>query len=426
MIVITRLDAILKENSYVRVNGNVAADGTATQPGDALRSAFRRLNKLGYKLEDPRNLSEKHIRALCKDWLVADRTPKTMGVYLSTLRIFSEWIGKPGLVKDLPYYLPDMPKKDLRTKTAVKSSKSWDGNGVDICQKIIEADALDWRFGLMIRIQVAFGFRRHEVVCLKPWKILQEDRLAAQVTKGSRPRDIFIQTDVQRDLVELVKSKIKGKTEAVGWKERRDGRPSKGNAKVASYEYSLGRYDRLMAKLGITKAMANCTGHGLRAQYAENAALIRNLIPPTLGGTAGQMPRDESEVVRLELSESLGHSRISITNPYIGSFGRNYTPDEPDRAMKVINAGMAAITVPSLTAIPPNRMVDCMKLLNDLIAAGIYGADVRKVAFLWERHSRRHATEWLKPSDESNLAALEVAAMWVLALKDPDVAPPTQ
>jgi integrase len=424
MNVIKLLNGILNDNAYVRVNGKVAADGTATQRGNALRTAFRRLNKLGYKLEDPRNISEKHIKALCKDWLARGRTPPTMRVYLSALRIFAEWIGKVGLVKELYYYLPDVPKKDLRTKIAAEHSKSWDANGVDICQKILEADALDWRFGLIVRIQVAFGLRRHEVLCLQIWKIHQNDRLAAKVTKGGRPRDIFIETDVQRDLVELVKSKIKGKTEAVGWKERLDGRSPKGNAAAASLKYSTGRYNRLMRKLGITKEMENCTGHGLRAQYAENAALIRNLIPPTLGGTAGQMPRDDSDAARLEVSEYLGHSRLSITNPYFGSFGRDYTPDAPDRAMKVISACMEAITVPPDATIPDDRMLDCMKLSNELIAIKVYG-DPRKIQVLWKKISARFATDWLKPIEGSNLAALEVAARSILGLDEPDVPPQT-
>jgi integrase len=415
MKIIKLVDAILDAHAYERVDGNVAADGTATQRGNAVRSAFRLLNAKGYKLEDPRNLSEKHIKVLCQAWKENGLTPKSMNVYLSSLRIFSTWIGKAGLVKDLPYYLPDVPKKELRAKTIATDSKSWAATGVDVCQKIMDADALDWRFGLMVRLQVAFGLRRIEVLRLQIWKVHHGDKLAVKYTKGGRPRDIYIDTDEQRNVVALVKSKIKGKDEHLGWKERKDGKPFERSVKDASLKYSQGLYNRYMAKLGITKEMSKCTGHGLRAQFAENAALLKNLIPATLGGTGGQMPRGDIEVTRLQVSESLGHSRLSVTGAYFGSFGRDTTPDAPDRAAKVITAGLDMIDITSMGKIPAERLTDCMKLSNDLIQAHIYGADVRKIEALWRAHSRRHATEWVEPSEASNLAALEVAARFIIS-----------
>jgi hypothetical protein len=217
-------------------------------------------------------------------------------------------------------------------------------------------------------------------------------------------------------VIAFVKSKIKGKAEYIGWSERQDGKSLKGDIQKASLKYSIGRYNRLMAKLGITKEMEACTGHGLRAQYAENAALIRNMVPATLGGTGGQMSRGDSDVARLQISESLGHSRLSVTSAYLGSFGRDYEPDTPDRVVKLIGAGMEAITIGPETKIPSERVIDCMRLSNDLIAAGVYGTDARKIHVLWERHSGRHAAAWLKPSDGSNIAALEVAARFIVNL----------
>lgn len=417
-LLVTKTKAILAEHAGTRVNGRVAADRTAAARGESILGSMRQLYALGYKLDDPRNIGDRHIKALCTEWHKQGLKAKTIQVYLSNLRIFGGWVGKKGMVKSAVHYLPDVPKEELRVTTTAKVSKSWAEAGINVAEKIELATQLDWRFGLMVMAQLSYGLRRMEVLQMKPWKCDRGDKFAVYKTKGGRPRDIYIDTDAQREVLDFIKSKLK-KNEFLGWQERENGR-------AATLAYSERRYNHLMARLGITREHANVTGHGLRAQYAENAALVKSLIPPTLGGTAGQMPRDESEVVRLGLSESLGHSRISITNPYIGSFGRDYTPDEPDRAMKVINAGMAAITVPALAAIPSDRMLDCMKLSNDLIAAGIYGADVRKVAVLWERHSRRHATEWLKPSEGSNLAALEVAAMSILEMNDPGAAAATE
>jgi integrase len=423
MQAIELLDKILARHQHTRVNGRVASERTATAAKEALRAAFRLLYKLGYRLSDPTNISEKHIKALCDEWLTRNRKPKTIQGYLSHLRIYCGWIGKSGLVKDVYYYLPNVPKSELRAKTVAEESKSWVEHGIDVKQKVSEADALDWRFGLMLRAQIAFGLRRNEALQMKPWKVDRGDKFAAYETKGGRPRDIHIDTTEQRLVLDLIKSKIKGKNETLGWTERQERRSVGGGSARATLEYSEGRYSRLMAKLGITKEISACTGHGLRAQFAENSALLRGLIPPTLGGTGGQMAKEDIALVRLQVSEELGHSRVSVTGAYYGSFGRNNAPDTPDRAVKVITAAMDTIEVGPTAVIPADRIVDCMKLSNELIAARIYGADVRKLQVLWERHSLRHATDWLKPSDGCNLAALEVAARSVIGAKSPGSEP---
>jgi site-specific recombinase XerD len=412
MQVITVLNKILNAHAGKRVNGRVASHRTTTAAGEALRANFSRLHELGYRLEDPRNIGERHITALCRDWHARELSPKTMQGYLSQLRIFCGWIGKRGLVKDVHYYLPEVPKNKLRVETTTKKSKSWAENGVDVVEKAREAADLDKRFYLQILLQVSFGLRRMEVLQMVPWKVDQGDKFAVYETKGGRPRDIYIETDVQRALLDYVKTQVK-KKEFMGWVERVDGKPFQGNYREASLAYSENRYDYLMRKLGITKAMTACTGHGLRAQFAENAALLKDLIPPTLGGTPGQMDREDMNVIRAQVSESLGHSRISVTGAYYGSFGREGALDAPSRAKDIISACMHNIDVEPMATIDHARMSQCIQLQAELYGIGIYD-DLRKVEVLWMHHSRRHATEWLAPSSSSNLAALEAAATSIM------------
>lgn len=411
----TKLNAILEENAHIRVNGNRSSRRTATAAGEAARTFFNRLNEMGYRLLDPTNLGHRHIEALCKDWHARQLSPKTMQGYLSQLRIFCGWIGKPGLVKDIGTYLPSVPADELRVKAVAEKSKSWAEAGIDVIAKVKEAEGYDWRFGLMLLVQVAFGLRRMEAIQMEPWKVDEGDRFSAYETKGGRPRMIYIDTPVQRQVLDLVKSKIKRRGDTLGWMERMDGKPfKKKGAKVrslheASLEYSEGRYKHFMRKLGITKAVSQCTGHGLRSQFAENAALLKDIIPPTLGGTAGQMAREDLNVGRMQVSESLGHSRLSVTNAYLGSFGREGLPDEPGRAKIVIETCLRDISIDQLHAIPAERIDQCLRLAGELVSLGIYD-DPRKVQLLWENHSRRFATEWLPPSPDMNLAALEAAA----------------
>lgn len=408
------LDAYLDEHAGTRVNGSVASIETATRHREALRAAGRRLYALGYKLTDFSNLGERHVKALCDDWHARKLAPKTMAGYLSHLKIFSERIGKKGLVKDVYYYLPAVPKADLRVGTTAKSSKSWHEAGIDVPAKIMEAYGLDERFGVMLSMQVAFGLRRKEVLMLKPWVVDKGDWLALTETKNGRHRNVFIDVPEQRWAIDQAKAITKGKNDTLGWKERQDGKVMKGKvASQASYVYSKNHYNYLMQKLGITKEVADCTGHGLRAQFAENSALLRGLVPPTLGGTCGQMDVGDRDVIRLQLSETLGHSRLSVTGAYWGSFGRNQTPDAADTVRNQIEAGLNIIQPDELKPISRERNIDCACLSAELTTIGVF-ADPRKIQCLWENHSRRNAVEWVSLSQKSNLAALTAAAISIM------------
>jgi len=405
MEIIALLNIILAAHAHTRVNGKVASERTAQAAGETLRAIFRLLVKLGYRLEDPRNINEKHIKVLCAEWYRLKRSPKTIQGNLSQLRTFCSWIGKKGLVKDVYYYLPHVPKGDLRVRTVAEKSKSWAEVGIDVAAKAAEATSLDWRFGLMIMAQVAFGLRRMEVLQMQPWKNDKGNKFAAYATKGGRPRDIDIDTAVQRSVLDLIKSKI-GKKDYLGWQTKADG-------SAGSLKYSKRRYNYLMEKLGINKVMAEVTGHGLRAQFAENAALLRDLIPPTLGGTSGQMTREDLDLTRLQVSEQLGHSRISITGAYYGSFGRETKLESPARVKEVIESCFAVIGSDRIHPIASDRLTECIYLNAELTAIHVYD-DPRKAQVLWENHSRRHGVEWLSPTSGSNLAALEAAAICFL------------
>lgn len=399
---VDELNTILAQHAGKRTNGKQASDRTITAITEGLRSNFRLLrNTLGYKVQDPRNIGETHIKALCQKWHAEGLAPKTMQGYLSHFRIFCGWIGKKGMVKAIGYYLPDVPAADLRVRTIAKKSKSWAESGIDVREKVKEAMGLDWRFGLMILTQVSFGFRRIEVIQFQPWKNHEGDKIHIRKTKGGRPRDIYIETDAQREILEFIKSQLKA-SEALGWTHRTDG-------SKASLKYSEGRYERLMAKIEITKEISFVTGHGLRAQFAENAALLRDFIPATLGGLAGQKPPHDIQVIGLGVSESLGHSRPSITSAYWGSTGRVSPPDGATGTAAVITACFKVITPDQLKSVSHERVATCSQLTAELMLIGVYD-DPRKIQLLWEEHSGRHAVDWLAPEADTNIAALEVAA----------------
>ena len=180
------LTTILSENALKRTNGRTASDRTTTAYGEVLKMCFDQLHELGYRLQNPRNLSEAHVEALCRHWYGKGKQVSTIQEYLSKLRVFAGWIGKDGMVKSLPKYLPHVDREKLKVSKVARESKAWSEKGVDIIQKIQEADALDWKFGLMIRMMLAFGLRRKEVAHTRPWKADHGDKLVIYPRCASR------------------------------------------------------------------------------------------------------------------------------------------------------------------------------------------------------------------------------------------------
>lgn len=312
------LQTIVDRHAGIRVNGKVASHRTRELTASVLFAAFGTLAGLGFKIQNPRNLGGRHIEALVHHWHRQGRAVATMQNELSVLRKFSTWIGKKEIVRGLQDYLPEVPKAELQRKTGQMASKSWTGNGINIDKKITQADARNERFGLMLRLAVAFGLRRKEVLMLKPWKCDHGTYLAVYANagpKGGRARIVPITNSYQREVLDYVKARMP-KGDAMGWKSTRLGKP-------ATLEYNLKEYVRRMEEIGITRAAAGVSGHGLRAEFAENAAMTspeKPFVPPTLGGTAQQMAAADLDHAQSQVSEMLGHSRPGVTSSYYGRF----------------------------------------------------------------------------------------------------------
>lgn len=308
-------DMVIAQHAAVRVNGKVASLRTQDYSREVLRETCRRLHGLGFYLPDVNGITRKHLDAVVRSWHEQGMSPKTMQNQLSRLRIFAGWIKKAWVVSadGVPGHLPDVPASDLKVKTYTENSRSWTGNGVDMVKIIKAAKLEDQRLGMMLLLGVSFGLRKKEMLRIKLWKADagHELRIDGSVAKNGRFRAIPIDVNepygkFQRWCLDEAK-KVCKKLETLGW-------PG------LSFKQAENRYYHYLKKLQITKVDMGICGHGLRAEFAENMALINGLVPPSLGGSINQMGVAERKEITNGVSNLLGHDKEHTIGAYFSTF----------------------------------------------------------------------------------------------------------
>lgn len=290
----------------LRVHGRVSATEarrisyeTAAKRGDVLFSAFRELRDLGYKLDSVRSLKPKHVEALVRRWREQGQATATIHNKLSILRTFSEWIGKPGIVRPTECYGIEPRRSGLQ-------DRSWSAKGVNAEAKIAQVSVKDPHVGIQLELQRAFGLRMAEAAQLRPHLADKGTYLAIHYgTKGGRDRVVPIETPEQRALLERAKAMTCDRMgslipEQYGWKEWRD------------------HYYYVVRACGISRD-EGITSHGLRHEYLQEVyAQQSGQALPVKGGAAAAIPRDLERAARQEVAERAGHSRPEIARHYVG------------------------------------------------------------------------------------------------------------
>lgn len=393
-----RLDEIAAQHGSKRRDGGVAGDRTQEMTRQVLTTAFNVLHDKGYRIHEPENLGDRHLKVLVRTWYETPTAPVTMRNYLSCMKRVYDRMGKRGLIRNLEYYLPDVHPAQLKRKTIARKSKSWTEAGIDVLAKIAQADALDERFGMMLRAMLAFGLRRKEVLKCKPWKAAEDNdrvwRIYPGEAKGGRPRIIVIETPAQKEILNFLRSKLK-KGETICWSVTPRG-------ERATAKWALNRYNDLMKLIGITMDQEGATGHGLRAQYAENAALIAGLIPPTLSGDGKEFGKDEIDRKRAMVSENLGHSRIGVTGTYYGSFSKLEKIDQ-EAIRESIKGLLADIEAKGRLEPLCDELKDDCKTVMGAFSEYDIPVSLSQIQTIWRMYSQRHGVEWVKPTDEGEI-----------------------
>lgn len=319
---------LAKYNHLHATKDKTVSNATMTERGNFLFHFFRRLRaETRFKHIDPRNLGSRHVMAMLGLWTNVDnKTPGTIHVYLSYLRVFCDWIGKPGMVHPAHKYLGATSRHAHRSQVAT-TDHSWEAQGVDVPATIAKVTSLDPWVGLQLELCWHFGLRAKEAMFFRPHEALRDRENARNAdtaefpeashfvrvrrgTKGGRDRDVPILTDTQRELLARCQSAV----------------PMGGfvGQQQHSPPQARNRFYWILRKAGITKRELGVIAHGLRHGYANDLYETKSgALSPVRGADAKPERHDDA---RLAVARALGHGRARVTEYYIGSIQQNRPP----------------------------------------------------------------------------------------------------
>ncbi|HQU79865.1 MAG TPA: integrase domain-containing protein [Azonexus sp.] len=292
---------------------------TRQERADFLRRFFRDLKAKAHfaTMPDPRNLGDRHVRAMLKVWQQEKLAPATIQTYLSFLRGLARWLGKPGFIRK-PAHYGLTPAEYRRHGNAIRD-KSWTAAGIDIDALFEQVNAYDRYVGSSLHLIRAFGLRRKESVMLRPHLCVvpfeatglpPAERQAEHYVrikegaKGGRLRFVPLDNAQRIAALALAQAVVQGE-------DGHMGNPRHG------LKHNLRRFDYVMAKFGITAEGLGATAHGLRHEamidhYTEKAGMV----PPVRGGS--DVPPEVDAAARLSAAHLAGHNRVRASGAYLG------------------------------------------------------------------------------------------------------------
>lgn len=293
----------------------IVSDETQQKRKQQLMQCFTELRGLGYRIEDVTNLRETHVRALVKHWEETGKSASTIQNRLTTLRVFSSWIGKHGMVREAEHYASS--RESVRRQSSARYDKSWSARAIDAMSLIEHVCAEDPYVGIQLKLALAFGLRRKEAVMFKPFRnhVGQAVLLDAQSgTKGGKARVIPITDEMQLAILNEAKHIAK-------YAEGHVGDPNR------SLQQNLRRFYLITGKFGITRKDLGVTAHGLRHQFLNDyyeritgrpspvrADLLQHPTGPAIAPLDGI-----DKLAQIQTSAVAGHVRPQIVTAYTGS-----------------------------------------------------------------------------------------------------------
>ncbi len=271
-----------------------------------IKGFFSDLWHLKYKLESVHNLKEKHLIAVFNFLEEQSQSPSTIQNKISIMRVFCEWIGKNGMVRDSTLYVKD--KTSVRRSMVVKEDKSWDGKGIDITEVLKKVALEDKTVAMVLELCMAFGLRVKEAMMLRPSVCHEGEFLSVREgTKGDRPRFVPIENAIQKNVLERAKAMEDKKSGFLG-------------ERGLTFQQRRDRLYYVLKKCEVTLSENDTTAHGLRHQYMQKSfERLLGIQAPVKGGDLSLVDGDDLHLASQKLMERAGHTRVTIGASYYGS-----------------------------------------------------------------------------------------------------------
>lgn len=247
------------------------------------------------------DIKGKHINRLIEFWRREGLSAGTIKNRMSVLRFWAEKVGNPGAIKDNNTY-------KLEKRVYVTNENK------SVSLKELDLSQIDQNIAQSLRLQDAFGLRREESMKFQPVFALDGQkidsakyiRIKGSWAKGGRPRTIPITNEKQRNELRNAYARAVENGGSLIPKEK-------------SYVSHMSFFEKVTSALGVGQT------HGLRHGYAQDRYFeLLGFQCPAVGGVR-ELTAEEKEkdaVIRLQISEELGHSRINITSVYLGSWSK--------------------------------------------------------------------------------------------------------
>lgn len=343
------LQAIINaNNAFHAKKDKYVSHHTREERAQGLFRSFRLLRAMGFRLA-PGNLGGRHIEWLMRYW-TADPTlgqqlathgllkklqlrenaysPAYIQQQLSFLRVFSGWIGKPGLVRPAHRYVNDVSL--VSRKICATADRSWDAHNVDFNAVLAKVGAVDPRVALQLEVMRAFGLRRKEAIMfspsaaevpanalpssLKPVPFLMFIRIK-RGTKGGRLRFTAVRTPEQQRALARAQECAPAKGSHIG-------------PPGLSLEQALRRFSNVLHRAGVNRKVMDITPHGLRHQFAADLFVELTDMPPPIRGEEVSLSAEVLREAYLEVARQLGHGRPGVSGAYLGARRTKRTSDE--------------------------------------------------------------------------------------------------
>lgn len=326
-------EQVLERCHWLRKTGRPMSEKSRTEYGNSISQAYRQLADLGYHLQKPWNIEQRHIEALCQRWAGEALSASTIQGRLMVLSWWGAVLGRPGLVRGTHQYQVAFGERVIKRKQSAERDISPRGVGMEREEVVRRAIAIDATFGHIVLLQFALGLREKEAIQARPWKDMVwgvdapagiEGRADVRSywrldhnrgSKGGRPRTVYLNQGAwQAEAILRVRdflvtrgragglSLAVAKQQSLGWSSseallrKKAGLPPEpvpattvdGKARqrgvLTGLAADMRRYTSCCARAGFTRADLGFTGHSFRHAFAHRELEAMGFVARIVAG----------------------------------------------------------------------------------------------------------------------------------------------